>query len=225
MGPRGISIPKVIAACLVFAFAGFGIGTWMNRDDGPAHNAVDVGFLRDMMLHHEQAIEMSVVAVRRATSADVRQEALNILIGQRGEYVLMLDRLRAYGVDPEDPNGQAMGWMGMAMPADQMPGLATAAQMRALKDAQGTDLDIEFAKLMIVHHRAGAEMAQFALDNGRDIRAIGMASQMVTTQESEIAELRKFIRALGTEIPDPGPVMAGGMSGHNMSDMGSHGTA
>jgi uncharacterized protein (DUF305 family) len=215
---------QLIAGCLVFALAGFGIARYLGRDDGPKHNAVDVGFLRDMMDHHEQAIEMSVTALRRAQSSDVRQEALNIVLGQRGEYVQMLDRLRAYGVEVDQPDDMAMGWMGMApVPVNQMPGLATEAQMRELKDAAGNDLDITFAKLMIVHHRAGAEMAQYAVDNAEDTFAIGLASEMVRTQESEIQDLRKFIRMLGTEIPDPGPVMSHSgmkMDGTNSSNGG-----
>jgi uncharacterized protein (DUF305 family) len=222
---------QLIAGCLVFALAGFGVARFLGRDDGPSHNAVDIGFLRDMMDHHEQAIEMSVTALRRAESSDIRQEALNIILGQRGEYVQMLDRLRAYGVADDQPDDMAMGWMGMSpVPVAEMPGLASEAEMRKLKDATGKDVDIVFATLMIKHHRAGAEMAQYAVDNAEDTFAIGLASQMVQTQELEIADLRKFAKMLGTEIPDPGPVMSdmdmdhGAGSDHSTDGEADHST-
>lgn len=218
---RGLSIPKVIAACLVFAFAGYGVGTWMQRDRPPSHNEVDVGFLRDMMRHHEQAIEMSVLALRRATSGDVRQEALDIVLSQRGEYVQMRDRLRAYEVAPETEDGSVMGWMGMSMPAAEMPGLATPAQMDELRASSGVESDLLFLQLMTVHHRAGVEMARYAVDNGRDLYAMGLAGAMISAQEQEIADMRKYAAALGFDLPDPGPVMAdhGSGGGHDMSDM------
>jgi uncharacterized protein (DUF305 family) len=215
---------QLLAGCLVFALAGFGIARYLERDRGPSHNAVDIGFLRDMMDHHEQAIEMSIPAIRRAETSDVRQEALNILLEQRGEYVQMLDRLRAYGVDQDQPDDMAMGWMGMTpMPVASMPGLASDEEMAELKAATGKELDIMFAALMIKHHRAGAEMAQYAVDNGEDSFAIGLASNMVLAQESEIRDLRKFAKMLGTDIPDPGPMMENmdGMDGMDGMDHGS----
>jgi uncharacterized protein (DUF305 family) len=213
----GLPWPKAVAACLVFAFAGFGIGTWVQRDRPPAHNEVDIGFLRDMMVHHEQAIEMSVLALRRVTSGDVRQEALDIILSQRSEYVQMRERLRAYGVAPQTDDGSVMGWMGRPMPATEMPGLATAAQMDELRDSSGVASDRVFLELMTVHHAAGVEMARYAIDNGRDTYAMGLAGGMVLAQEQEIADMAKFARALGFELTVPVPT-------HSAAGHGGHGT-
>ncbi len=215
-GPS-LSLPKVVVACLVFAFAGFGVGSWVNRDRPIPHNAADIGFLRDMMIHHEQAIEMSVVAMRRATSSDVRQEALNILIGQRGEYVQMRDRLRAYGVAPTSPDGSVMAWMGHSMPAAEMPGLATPEQMAALKAASGVELDTQFLRLMTVHHQAGVEMAREAIERGRDRWVLGMADGMVAMQEEEMADMRKWAGFLGVSIDAPA-----GSTGSSAAPGGTH---
>jgi uncharacterized protein (DUF305 family) len=218
--PGRLSLPKVAVACIVFAFAGFGVGAFVNRERPIAHNEADIGFLRDMMRHHEQAIEMSVVAVRRATSADVRQEALDILLAQRGEYVQMRDRLRAYGVAPTTRDGSAMSWMGHSVPVGEMPGLATEAQMAGLRAASGKDVDARFLQLMTVHHRAGAEMAQEAVERGRDRWVLGMADTMVAVQEQEIADMRKWGGFIGLTIEDPGPVMqhsSGSMKGMDHS--------
>ena len=54
---------------------------------------MDVGFLRDMMVHHDQAVTMAASELWRGESSSVRQEALDNLLAQRGEYVQMAERL------------------------------------------------------------------------------------------------------------------------------------
>ena len=53
-----------------------------------------------------------------------------------------------------------MAWMGMPVPLDQMPGLATDEQMKQLRDASGAESDKLFLELMAAHHRGGVHMAE-----------------------------------------------------------------
>ena len=102
----------VVIAALVVALAliaGLFIGRASKQvpsTAGNEHSSVDVGFLRDMMVHHDQAITMAASEMWRGESNSVRQEALDILLAQRGEYVQMGERLDAWGVASADPDGK-----------------------------------------------------------------------------------------------------------------------
>ncbi|MFM7262464.1 MAG: DUF305 domain-containing protein, partial [Acidimicrobiales bacterium] len=52
---------NVALAAALLVLAGFALGTLIPRGDDPTvHNAVDVGFLQDMRIHHEQAVTMAI---------------------------------------------------------------------------------------------------------------------------------------------------------------------
>ncbi len=216
----GFSFGKVIALCLATTLLGLGIGMTVqrmraDRSAEPKPTALDVGFLRDMMSHHEQAIELSVLIMNRGSDNSVRQEAVDILLAQRGEYVQMGDQLDKWGIDAVPEDGQAMGWMGMPVPTASMPGLATPEQIAKLKTLTGTAADVEFLRLMINHHASGADMAQYAADRSQVPFVAVMAGRMAAVQSVEINEMRAFARRLGTEIPAPAKV---DHSGHSMDD-------
>ena len=153
----GVTALLCSAALVGGLFIGRATKTTVNAP-GTEHSSVDVGFVRDMMVHHDQAVVMAASELWRGESSSVRQEALDILLAQRGEYVQMAERLDGWGVASAEPDGKAMGWMGMSVKVEDMPGLATAVLMDR-------------------------------------------------TQETEIAEMRRFGNLMGVEIPDPGVLM------------------
>lgn len=205
---RLVAIAAVL--CAVALIAGLFIGRatkTVTKAAGSEHSSVDVGFLRDMMVHHDQAVTIAATEMWNGESNSIRQEALDIILAQRGEYVQMAERLDGWGVDSADPDGKAMGWMGMSVNVDDMPGLATPAQIEELRNARGRESDRLFLELMIRHHRAGAEMASAAASNAKNDWVIATAVLMARTQETEIAEMRRFGALDGIDIPDPGVLM------------------
>jgi uncharacterized protein (DUF305 family) len=211
---RHLPLGKVAGLCVATMLLGGGIGTTVQRarSDRQAVQAeaqpttIDIGFLRDMMVHHEQALELSLIVMNRGTDPSVRQEAVDILLAQRGEYVQMGDQLDRWGVDALPQNDTSMGWMGMAVPTSKMPGLATPEQIAKLKTLNGTDADVEFLRLMINHHASGADMAQYAADRSQVAFVAVMAGRMAAVQTVEINEMRSFARRLGIEIAAPTPM-------------------
>ena len=72
----------------------------------------------------------------------------------------MVDILGAWGQDSaRDEEVPAMQWMGLPVPQDQMPGIATPAQIAQLKAATGAEADKVFAELMTADHQGGIHMA------------------------------------------------------------------
>jgi uncharacterized protein (DUF305 family) len=208
----GFSFSRLVGLALATLILGVGVGMFVQRARtdasvksaaGSPPNEVDVGFLRDMMTHHEQAIELSLIVLTNGDDASVRQEAVDVILGQRGEYVQMQDQLGKWGIDPIQPDGKAMGWMGMAVPEAKMPGLASPGEIAALRRLTGRSADVEFLRLMVAHHASGVEMATFASKRSQVPFVGALADQMVAVQAVEIAEMRAFARRLGTEIPQP----------------------
>ena len=79
-----------------------------------ASSDVDVGFLQDMRVHHEQAVLMSDIFLSRPDIDDqLVPVAQSIQFGQSIEIGIMLQLLRDMGAPTESDDGQAMAWMGM----------------------------------------------------------------------------------------------------------------
>ena len=186
---------------LVLVVTGFMLGTFVPRGDDPAvHNDVDIGFLQDMRIHHEQAVTMAVVyRSLAATGTDLNDAlqtlALEIQNHQSAETGRMVQLLRLFGAAETNESDRVMGWMGHAMAMDEMPGLASDAELDSLYRARGTEADRIFAELMIAHHEGGVHMAEFAAKNARNPEVRALAESMVKAQTGEVAELE---RALGS---------------------------
>lgn len=96
-----------------------------------------------------------------------------------------------------------MGWMDAPVPVDEMPGLATEAQMDALKAAEGAEADALFLDLMAEHHRGGAHMAAFAAEQADDPGVRALAARMARNQAIEIAEFAQTAKRRGFAIEIP----------------------
>lgn len=84
------------------------------------------------------------------------------------------------------------------------------------------DADVEFAQMMIVHHRGAVEMAGLADGRTDDPELLALAEHVVEDQEPEIARMTAWLEEWGADVPAAGgsgsPDDAG--SGHGGSDHG-----
>lgn len=193
---------RVVALISVFAFLGGTVG-WVIRDRAaaPDRNKVDIGFARDMIVHHDQGVEMALLVLSDPTApAGVRLDAQEIIIFQRNEIGLLNDSLARWG-DSSDGNGTSMAWMGMPVPTNQMPGLATDAEMARLAAAKGRAAGALFLAMMSRHHLGGIEMAAYAAKHGSDHIMVSLAASMARNQKIEIKEYSLLRQRLGLAVP------------------------
>lgn len=169
---------SVVAAASLAACAG-------DSEAAPLPNAVDIGFSRDMAFHHEQALAMCQRVLGADTGGAVQASAAEILQTQSYERGMMHAWLASWGHSTAPPE-TVMAWMGHAVPAEQMPGLATDEQMAELAAATGLEKGRQFLTLMRAHHVGGVEMADEAQRQAsiEDVQAL--ASRMSATQTFEI---------------------------------------
>ena len=189
---RPVNILIVLVAAALIA----GMIGWLVADSGNdvASSEVDVGFLQDMRIHHEQAIETSFRYLDRPdTDPRLRTVAKSIIFDQGIEIGVMLQLLAGMGAPTVSADGTAMAWMGHAVEPSAMPGMATAEQLDELAAATGAEADELFVELMTAHHQGGIDMATDAAARAENDDVRRFASSWAQNQQSEIVELEGLL--------------------------------
>ncbi|WP_330321364.1 DUF305 domain-containing protein [Streptomyces clavifer] len=168
----------------------------------PSEGSADVGFARDMSIHHQQAVEMAFIVRDRTDDEDVRRFAYDIINTQANQRGMMLGWLEIWD-RPKSSDRPPMEWMGHTFTprsdGSLMPGMATDEQLDRLRAAEGRAAEVLFLRLMTVHHRAGADMAQAAAGAAGTDEIRNLATGMDRAQESEIALMADMLRARGAK--------------------------
>lgn len=202
----------LVAVAFLGGAIGFAVGS-NERGGGPSE--ADVGFLRDMITHHEQAVIIAKEVSRYDGMPQVIESfAEEVLVFQRYEMGAMAATLRSWG-EPQLADGPAMAWMGQPVDPDEMPGLATEDELKRLASAQGDERAALFLALMSRHHLGGVQMAEAGAERVKDDYVRGLALGMARQQRAEISEYSAARTRLGLQVPtgftDP-PTLDG--SGH-----------
>jgi uncharacterized protein (DUF305 family) len=84
---------------------------------------------------------------------------------------------------------------GGAMAGPHAPAMRSA--MERMRQGVGTpmsgDPDVDFATMMIPHHRGAIDMARAQLESGKDPELRRLAEKIITDQEREIAILEEWL--------------------------------
>lgn len=198
--PGGLSWGKVAALGAALAFLGFAVGFLVTRDRPPSADSADVGFLQDMLTHHDQALGVAALTIAHGEDPTVRSFAREVLTFQSYEIGVMTQILEDWGFSRDDRSDEAMAWMDMPVPLEQMPGLLTDEQLAAVEEARGAEIDRLFLELMAEHHRGGLHMAQAGAELADDDRVAELAARIERNQAGEINEYRVEAERLGFDL-------------------------
>jgi uncharacterized protein (DUF305 family) len=196
----GLSWGRALVLAAALAFLGFAVGVFVSRDQPPGEGSVDVGFYRDMTVHHEQALSLATLELANGENAIVRSYAREVLTFQSYEVGVMRQTLSDWDRSPEQRSGEVMAWMDTHAATDQMPGYVTDDQIDALNEARGQEADSLFLDLMAEHHRGGLHMAEYAAEHAGDDGVRELAARMARNQAQEINEYRDTARRQGYDI-------------------------
>jgi uncharacterized protein (DUF305 family) len=199
-GRRGPSWAQVVVLALALAFLGGAVGYVIGKGRPPADDSVDVGFLQDMIDHHEQGVKIARITLAKDdVSPVVRTLAEEVLLLQQREIGLMDARLSTWGKIRGDLDRRAMTWMGMDTTVATMPGMQSDASIAALEAAHGADADRLYLDMMRDHHQGGVHMAQDARRHAGSRWVRDLATRIDRSQTSEIAEYTGIARQMGFE--------------------------
>lgn len=184
-----------LAVVLVAAAAAFGVLWWTARSPGEGDPAVT--FARDMIAHHQQAVEMALIMRERTEDAELRQVALDMVLTQQNQMGQMQGwlevwRLSFSGAQPPLSDHASHG-------ADMPPnmGMASAAEVEALRTLPVAEAEVKFLQLMIRHHQGGVYMANFALEQTARPEAVRLAEAIILSQTTEIGYMQQLLQARG----------------------------
>ncbi|GHG16372.1 DUF305 domain-containing protein [Streptomyces filamentosus] len=167
----------------------------------PVSASADAGFARDMSVHHQQAVEMSFIVRDRTEDPEVRRLAYDIANTQANQRGMMLGWLDLWKLPKVESGTAPMTWMDMPATGSGdgalMPGMATKAQLDALRKASGKEAEILYLRLMTAHHRGGVHMAQGCVERCSVEVERNLAQGMVDAQESEILLMADMLRKRG----------------------------
>ena len=159
----------------------------------PPASPKDVEFMQGMIMHHAQAVEMTALIEARTENKELRLLGARISHSQAEEIKFMERWLAARGKPTTMPMasmpGMDMPGMDMSKHEMLMPGMLTARQMQALREAKGRDFDRLFLEGMIQHHGGALTMVKDLFDTagaGQDAVLFNFATDIDSGQRAEI---------------------------------------
>jgi len=171
-----------------------------------AYSPADVQFMQDMIPHHHQAIEMSVLVAERTNNPDVIDAAGRIQSSQGDEIEFMQQWLAERGEDAPDPTAHHH-----MHTSHTMAGMASPEQMAELAASSGTDFDRLFLELMIRHHDGAVKMVEELMEQpgaAYDPVLFEFTSDITNDQAAEIERMNGLLTALSD---DPRAGLAAGV--------------
>jgi uncharacterized protein (DUF305 family) len=149
----------------------------------------DVLFVRDMLHHHSQAIQMTGYVEDRTTDRDIRLLAERMQVSQTDEITQLETWLQKRGEPVRDPDGDH------AHDAESMPGLLTDEELAELEAAEGDAFDTLFLQYMIRHHQGAVQMVSelYASGGGQEPDIDAFARHVEADQAIEIARMQEML--------------------------------
>jgi uncharacterized protein (DUF305 family) len=151
--------------------------------------AQDVGFMRDMIHHHRQAILMTGWVPERTQSRDVALMAQRMASSQESEIEQSERWLGDRGFDAGHDHDAA---------SDSMPGMLSPAQLERLKAAKGRAFDRLFLRYMTIHHQGALTMARELIDagGGAETEIGNFVRHVEADQQIEIERMQQVLARL-----------------------------
>lgn len=169
-------------------FIGMHSDGFMGMHHGSAqatYTGADVMFLQMMIPHHQQAVDISNLALKTSKDPELLALAQSIITAQTAEIKQMKSWLKDAGAGTD---------MGHSM--DGMGGMLDDSELSALAAATGKNFDVLWLKGMIGHHDGAIHMTTMIRDaSNADIKRFG--ENVVKDQSAQIKQMEAMLKRLG----------------------------
>ncbi|GHF56269.1 uncharacterized protein (DUF305 family) [Deinococcus metalli] len=207
--PRWPALLLLLLLAGLAAFALFAPGR-----SAPAETSREVTFVRGMIQHHAQAVDMATRIRDRSRDRTLRSLALDIILSQQEQIGQMRGWLTLWN----------RPWAGAGMDAEhaRMMGMATPTEVASLDTLPEARAEVTFLQLMRRHHQGALAMVRPVLDQPARPEVQALARQINATQSAEIRVMDSLLKQRGASpLPTPGgadqmPGMDMGSDSHDM---------
>jgi uncharacterized protein (DUF305 family) len=151
---------------------------------------MDHDFAHMMMAHHQGAVDMSEIELRDGRDATLSSMAQKIIADQKKEIAdldKVAERLDGGGKNytPKDPSDKFQAQLDQSMKTMMKPMTPSG------------DVNMDYAMMMVEHHRSAVQMAQAEVAMGKDPELKKMAQQMIAAQTKEIQQFNDWMAKSG----------------------------
>jgi uncharacterized protein (DUF305 family) len=156
-----------------------------NNSRSSNYTGADIMFLQMMIPHHQQAIDISNLALKTSKDSELLALAKTIRDAQTSEITQMKSWLTDAGAGAD---------MGHTM--DGMGGMLDETELSALAAATGKNFDILWLKGMTGHHDGAIHMTTMINDaRNKEIKTFG--NNVVKDQSAQIIQMEAMLKRLG----------------------------
>jgi uncharacterized protein (DUF305 family) len=176
-----ISIPTLTGCASTLSSQDQSSHQSMMGDEASGFSANDIMFAQMMIPHHQQALDMSELALSIAQSPDVLELAAQIKAEQDPEITLMRSWLTSAGASEDMGHG-----------SHGMGGMLSEEEMAALLQASGPEFEKLFLEGMILHHEGAIDMTQMIQDS-KNPEVKALAESIVSSQQIQIDYMKTLL--------------------------------
>jgi uncharacterized protein (DUF305 family) len=187
-----IGIRSRLVCLSVLAASAVGVSAQTTGSSAGLYTPEDLLFLRHMIVHHEQALDLAALVPSRTRREELVRFARQIERAQKAEIdqmesLLALAAERGMTIPQHDVHGDA-----------PMPGLLSRAQMDALAAATGAAFERLWLDGMIFHHEGALTMGlaqqRRHFESGRQPYGIDvLVDEILVVQRAEITKMKAWL--------------------------------
>jgi uncharacterized protein (DUF305 family) len=167
-------------------FMGMGHGTSSTQSSSDdSYTGADIMFLQMMIPHHQQAVDISNLALKTSKDSELLALAKTIRDAQSAEIIQMKMWLKEAGAGTD---------MGHSM--DGMGGMLDDAELSALSAATGKNFDTLWLKGMIGHHDGAIHMTTM-INDAQNTEIKNFGENVVKDQSAQIKQMEAMLKRLG----------------------------
>lgn len=158
----------------------------MNNSQSASDLEMNEYMFAEMMIpHHQQAVDMSDLALKKSSNPRILDLAQRIKTAQSSEIIQMQSWLGGKEANSmmTDHSGHSMG------------GMLTEEEFSKLESSSGVTFDTLFLEGMIAHHEGALDMARMIKDTtSQEVNSFGL--NVVEVQSEEIREMNEILESL-----------------------------
>jgi uncharacterized protein (DUF305 family) len=150
------------------------------------HNAYDIAFARNMVPHHEQAVQMAQMVPTNTTNQQVIALANQLTTTEVSE----MQAFRVWLMQWQDAQGSDSAGHDTHVPT---AGMVDKPTMDKLQSLSGAAFDRLWLTTMIDHHSGSIAMAQGEVAHGRNADVLYLARSIIASQQAEIDRMKQML--------------------------------